>query len=191
MNLYAALLIALSALWIAFEIGLVVRDRIQGRGKAMKDRGTFYINFIAIAAGMTIAGSISGNPAFFFSGGRTIIVFWIGTAVMLMGLGLRIWAIATLGSSFRTTVETHRGQKVISNGPYRLVRHPSYSGLLLTGCGYGIAIQNWLSLIFAIALPLAALLYRIHIEERVMVDSLGTEYTEYQQRTKKLIPWIW
>ena len=191
MNLFAALLITLSALWVAFEIGLIARDRIQGRGKGTRDRGTIFINFVAIAAGMTIAGIINGKSAFFFSHERTIVVFWIGTAVMLLGLGLRIWAIATLGKAFRTTVETHQDQKVVSKGPYKLVRHPSYTGLLLTGCGYGIALQNWLSLVFAVVLPLSALLYRIHIEEKAMVESLGTEYETYQRTTKKLIPWIW
>lgn len=191
MNRFAITLITLSALWVAFEIALVVRDRVQGRGKPAKDRGTLYINFIAIAAGMTIAGTISGNSAFFFSHERTIIVFWTGTVIMLLGIGLRIWAIATLGKSFRTTVETHQNQTVVRRGPYTLVRHPSYTGLLLTGCGYGIALENWLSLIFAVGLPLAALLYRIHVEERAMVESLGAEYQKYQKNTKKLIPWIW
>ena len=140
---------------------------------------------------MTIAGIINGNSAFFFAHGRTIIVFCIGTIIMLLGIALRIWAIITLGKSFRTTVETHQNQKVITNGPYKLIRHPSYTGLLLTGCGYGIALQNWLSLIFSVVLPLVALRYRIHIEERAMVKSLGTEYQTYQRNTKKLIPWIW
>jgi|SRR5271157_4607521 len=191
MSLFAVLLLTLSALWVAFEIGLVIRDRIHGRGKTTKDKGTIYVNFIAIAAGMTLAGIVSGKSAFFFSHERAIAVFWTGTAIMLLGLGLRIWAIITLGKSFRTTVETHQDQRVISRGPYKRVRHPSYTGLLLTGCGYGIALQNWLSLIFAVALPLAALLCRIHIEERAMVESLGTEYERYQRRTKRLIPWIW
>jgi len=110
---------------------------------------------------------------------------------MLLSLLLRIWAIATLGSSFRTTVETHQDQKVVRKGPYRLVRHPSYTGLLLTCLGYGIAVQNWLSVIFAVGLPLIALIYRIHIEEQELVSSIGTEYEGYPKETKKLIPWIW
>jgi protein-S-isoprenylcysteine O-methyltransferase Ste14 len=148
-------------------------------------------NFIAIAVGLTIAGFLSGKSAFFFPWGRSIAVFWVGFAIMLLSLFLRIWAIATLGSSFRTTVETHQNQKVVRQGPYRVIRHPSYTGLLFTCLGYGIAVQNWLSLIFAVGLPLAALLYRIHIEEAEMVSSLGSDYSEYQKETNKLIPWIW
>ena len=110
---------------------------------------------------------------------------------MVLSLSLRIWAIATLGSSFRTTVETHQDQEVVRRGPYRLVRHPSYTGLLLTCLGYGVAVQNWLSLIFAIGLPLVAILYRIHVEEAELVSSLGSDYERYRKETKTLIPWIW
>jgi protein-S-isoprenylcysteine O-methyltransferase Ste14 len=182
---------SLTAVWILFEIGLILRDRAQGKGKSGKDRGTIYYNFIAIAAGTTAAGLISGYSRFFFPGGRTITVFVVGLVIMVLGLALRVWAVWSLGASFRTTVETHANQKVKEDGPYKLVRHPSYSGLLLITCGYGVAVQNWLSLVIAIGLPLLALLYRIHVEEALLVKSIGVEYQKYQKRTKRLIPWIW
>jgi protein-S-isoprenylcysteine O-methyltransferase Ste14 len=118
-------------------------------------------------------------------------VFFIGLAIMLTGMLLRYWAVTTLGAAFRTTIETDNDQKVVSSGPYRLIRHPSYCGWLLICFGYGIAVQNWLSLLVAVLLPLTALLYRIHLEEKALAASLGPEYTEYQKRTKKLLPWVW
>jgi protein-S-isoprenylcysteine O-methyltransferase Ste14 len=72
-----------------------------------------------------------------------------------------------------------------------LVRHPSYSGLILFCIGYGIALQNWLSLAIAVLIPLVSLLYRIQIEEKVLLLTLGIEYENYKSKTKKLIPWIW
>jgi len=57
--------------------------------------------------------------------------------------------------------------------------------------GYGIALQNWLSLAFALIVPLIALLYRIQVEEAVLVSSLGSDYKKYQSETKKIVPWIW
>ena len=191
MGIYAILMILIIIVWIGFEIWLVIRDKIQGKGKMDKDRGTRYYNFISIFAGLTAAGFIDGYSRFYFPGGKTISVFWIGYAVMLAGLALRIWAIAVLGKSFRTTVETHKNQQVVKSGPYRLVRHPSYSGLIMMCLGYGIAVQNWLSLIVAAALPLAAILYRINIEEKILAISLGQDYKDYQKHTKKLIPGIW
>ncbi len=191
MTIHIFILTALTVLWIAFEIALIVRDKFRGKGKTTRDRGTIYINFVTITAGMTIAGFLGHLSQFYFPGGQSAAVFYIGVAVMLLGLALRVWSIITLGASFRTTVEIDRDQQVMNRGPYRLIRHPSYSGLLLICCGYGIAIQNWLSLLIVIVLPLAALLYRIRIEEAVLVSSLGPDYVTYKNRTKKLIPWIW
>jgi protein-S-isoprenylcysteine O-methyltransferase Ste14 len=104
---------------------------------------------------------------------------------------MRIWAVVVLGASFRLTVETHQGQKVVDKGPYRYVRHPAYSGLLLICVGYGLSLQNWLSLAFAVIFPAAALVYRIHIEEQYLISSIGEDYKRYQRRTKRLIPWVW
>jgi len=191
MDLYVLLISILSFVWFSFEIGLMVRDAAQGKGKTTNDKGTRYFNFIALFAGFAIAGPLNGTARFFFPGGRTPTVFFIGIAIMLAGIALRVWAIAVLGNSFRTTIETDTSQKVISSGPYRLIRHPSYSGLLLICCGYGVALQNWLSLLAVILIPLAALLYRIRIEEKVLAVSLGSDYVDYQKRTKKLIPWVW
>jgi protein-S-isoprenylcysteine O-methyltransferase Ste14 len=191
MAIYIIPLVLIPTVWMALEIWLVIRDASHGKGKTTSDKGTRYFNFIAMLAGIGIAALLNGISQFFFPGGRNITVFFIGIALMLAGLGLRFWAVATLGAAFRTTIETHRDQKVVDRGPYRLIRHPAYSGSLLICLGYGIALQNWLSLLAAFLLPLAALLYRIHVEEPALVASLGTEYLEYQKRTKKLLPWIW
>ncbi|MDR3577890.1 MAG: isoprenylcysteine carboxylmethyltransferase family protein [Anaerolineaceae bacterium] len=191
MNIYSRLLIFVSAVWITFEIALIIRDRLQGKGTTAGDQGTRYINFIAIFAGITISSVLEGNSRFWFPGGRTLAVFWLGFGILLVGAALRVWAIVVLGSSFRTTVELSTGQRVVRRGPYRLIRHPSYTGILLMCCGYGIADQNALSLIVAIGLPLLALLYRIHVEEAALAAGIGPEYQEYQRHTKKLIPGIW
>jgi protein-S-isoprenylcysteine O-methyltransferase Ste14 len=191
MTIYIILLVLIPTVWMALEIWLVIRDASHGRGKTSADRGTRSFNFIAILAGIGIAALLNGISRFFFPGGRSITVFIIGIALMLAGMALRFWAVATLGTAFRTTIETHQDQKVVESGPYRLVRHPSYSGSLLICLGYGIALQNWLSLLAAVGLPLIALLYRIKAEEVELSTALGAEYVEYQKRTKKLIPWVW
>jgi protein-S-isoprenylcysteine O-methyltransferase Ste14 len=71
------------------------------------------------------------------------------------------------------------------------IRHPSYSGAILICLGYGIAFQNWLSLIVLMVIPLIAISHRIPYEEAAMVNELGEEYIDYQKKTKKLIPYIW
>jgi protein-S-isoprenylcysteine O-methyltransferase Ste14 len=110
---------------------------------------------------------------------------------MWLGLAIRFWAIAALGRAFRTTVEVDPGQTVVSTGPYRWVRHPSYSGLLLIVTGFGLGAGNWLALAICAALPLPALLWRIHVEEAELTAVLGDRYRAYQAHTKRLIPGLW
>jgi protein-S-isoprenylcysteine O-methyltransferase Ste14 len=190
MTIYIIILVLIPTIWVAVEIGLVIRDKARGKGKTTGDKGTRSFNFIAIGLGILSAAILSGTQKFIFPGGKTPVVFFVGMAIILVGMSLRYWAVATLGGSFRTTIETDPDQKVVSGGPYQLIRHPSYSGWLLVCLGYGIAVQNWLSLMAAVLLPLVALLYRIQVEEKVLVASLGSAYGEYQKKTKRLIPWI-
>ncbi len=191
MNIYSHLVNYLSDGWVVFEIALIIRDLLQGKGKTGKDHGTRYINLIAIFIAINAAGFLDNYSRFWFPGGRTLTVYLIGFAILLCGVFLRVWAVVVLGNSFRTTVEVSNNQQLVQRGPYRFIRHPSYSGLLLICCGFGIADQSWLSLAIAIGLPLIALLYRIRVEEAALVSEIGPEYQEYQQHTKKLIPGIW
>jgi protein-S-isoprenylcysteine O-methyltransferase Ste14 len=191
MTAYIVILIVIPTIWVAFEVGLVIRDKVHGKGKTANDKGTRYLNFIAITVGIVLAAILNGVQRFVFPGGKTPAIFFAGITIMLLGMALRYWAVITLGVFFRTTIETEQDQRVINNGPYRLIRHPSYCGWLLVCFGYGIAVQNWLSLLVVVFLPLAALLHRIHVEEKKLVSSLGSSYVEYQEKTKRLIPWIW
>jgi hypothetical protein len=96
MNLYSLLfMMILLVFWIAFEIWLVFRDRFKGKGKTGKDNGTRYFNFIALTVGLTVASIIRTNPIFFFPGGRSYSGYWIGIGIMLVGFGIRLWAITT------------------------------------------------------------------------------------------------
>jgi protein-S-isoprenylcysteine O-methyltransferase Ste14 len=114
-----------------------------------------------------------------------------GLIVMWLGLAIRVWAVVALGRAFRTTVEVDPGQAVVSTGPYRWVRHPSYSGLLLIVMGAGLAAANWLALAVCALVPLPALLWRIQVEEAELTAVLGDRYRDYQARTKRLIPRLW
>lgn len=191
MSLNILVLIIVSVVWIAIEIYLVLRDNGRGKGKTAIDQGTRNYNFISLAVAISLAASISWITTFQFHSGRTSIVSWIGIVILCLGLLLRYWSITVLGKYFRTTIELEKGQKVIKQGPYKYIRHPSYSGIILFCIGYGLAVQNWLSLIVAVSHPTISLLYRIKIEEAALVKGIGTEYEAYQIKTKKLIPGIW
>ncbi|MFZ1082868.1 MAG: isoprenylcysteine carboxylmethyltransferase family protein [Candidatus Kryptoniota bacterium] len=191
MGIHSLLIWGISAIWIGLEIWLVVRDKLAGKGKTQHDKGTRNYNFISIAASMTAAGFLNGISIFGFMGRRIEILFWVGFGIMIMGLAFRVWSIIVLGKYFRTTVELDERRTVVRAGPYRWIRHPSYSGLLLVCLGYGIALQSWLSLLVVLTLPSIALLHRIRVEERLLVRGIGNDYIEYQRQTKRLIPGIW
>ena len=119
------------------------------------------------------------------------VFFWLGIVLMYVGIILRLSAIIVLGRSFTTSVAVAAEQTVIEAGPYRLIRHPSYTGILITLLGLGLSLtNNWLSLLVIMGCALLGFSYRIRVEEQVLKAHLGQRYQEYIQRTKRLIPFV-
>ncbi len=191
MNIEILVLIIASAIWIFAELYLVSRDNTRGKGRTTIDHRTRYYNFVSLIIAISCAAIISWIPLFQFNRRGTSIIFWIGILIICFGLFLRYWSIHLLGKYFSTTIELEDSQKIIQKGPYKWIRHPSYSGIILFCIGYGLAVQNWLSLLIAISLPTIALLHRIKIEEETLAKGLGDDYKVYQKKTKKLIPGVW
>ena len=116
-------------------------------------------------------------------------MFVLGLFVAIGGVALRQAAVAALGRFFTTRVTTRADQTVVDTGPYRYVRHPSYSGMLVTVLGVLLCSTNWVSLAcFALAIPGTA--YRIRVEERALAGALGEPYRAYMSRTKRLVPFV-
>ena len=174
--------------WAVLELGLRVRERLQGRGSAARDRATRALIAITLGAAIALAAMTESRATAPRIAGPYVAA---GLIVMWLGLAIRVWAIAALGRTFRTTVEVDPGQPVVSTGPYRWVRHPSYSGLLLIVIGFGLGAGSWLALAVCAVLPLPALLRRIHVEEAELAGVLGDRYRAYQAQTKRLIPGVW
>jgi protein-S-isoprenylcysteine O-methyltransferase Ste14 len=116
--------------------------------------------------------------------------FWIGIAAMAGGSLLRQHCFRMLGASFSTAVVVVPEQKIIERGAYRWVRHPSYTGGLLMYAGMGLALGNWISVAVLQVLVLAGYLYRITVEERALLETVGQPYREYMSRTKRFIPGV-
>ena len=114
-----------------------------------------------------------------------------GAVVIWVGLALRVWAVLTLGRSFSTFIQVDADQAVVTRGPYRWVRHPSYTGLLLIALGFGLGVRNWLSLAICAVIPLVGLLPRIAVEETELARVLGDQYRSYQKATRRLVPGLW
>jgi len=112
-------------------------------------------------------------------------------AVMLIGLGLRVWAAVTLGGYYTRTLTTTKDHRLVTTGPYSRIRHPAYLGVILLWSGFGVLSS---SLVLALLFPVmfvAVYLYRISVEERMLVEVLGAAYVQYQLRTRKLIPFVY
>jgi protein-S-isoprenylcysteine O-methyltransferase Ste14 len=113
------------AVWALVEVGVRVGERVQGKGRADRDRGTRVLIAIALGAAIVAAlGARSVAPEL----RMPVALRMAGVAVMWLGLALRVWAIAALGGGFRTTVEVEPGQAVVSSGPYAWLRHPPTPG---------------------------------------------------------------
>jgi protein-S-isoprenylcysteine O-methyltransferase Ste14 len=121
--------------------------------------------------------------------GRVYIA--VGVALMWLGIGLRQWSVRTLGRFFTFELTVRTGQRVVEAGPYRVLRHPSYAGLLLTSLGAGIALGNWATLAL-LTIPYGfAMARRIGVEEAMLRQGLGEDYERYASGRKRLIPGVW
>lgn len=181
------------ASWLVLELVLDVRDRGMAKGgDSDADAGTRSRTFGAIAAGVVGAGvvALAWAPAGTIAS-RADIATAVGATLLAAGVVLRTWAVASLGRFFRLSVTLHQGQRVVTAGPYRLIRHPSYTGLLLVAVGLGLGLNHWLSLAAAVVPSFVALLVRIRVEEAALATALGVEYSSYAARTKRLVPGIW
>lgn len=176
------------AVWALVEVGVRVRETVQGKGRSSRDRGTRVLIAMTLGAAIVAALVARSVAAELRMPGPLRMA---GVAVMWVGLALRVWAIAALGGDFRTSVEVEPGQAVVSSGPYRWIRHPSYAGLLLLVAGFGAALGNWLSLAFCVVVPLPAIVWRIHVEEAELDRVLGQPYRAYRSDRAQVIPRIW
>ena len=177
---------ACAAGWALFELVLAVRTR----GSGGRDR-SFVPLTLSVLAGLAlgvIAARRAGELALPGPGWWPLAV---GLAVFALGLALRAWAVHELGRFFKFTVVVQADHRVVDTGPYRLIRHPSYTGLLMAELGLGIALGTWLSIPACLLPPLIGFGVRIRSEERVLARELGDPYRAYMARTDRLIPGVW
>jgi protein-S-isoprenylcysteine O-methyltransferase Ste14 len=174
--------------WVLSELSLGRSKRLPA-GAAAQDRGSRWILVASVWVSVTLGIGIAWTTATAApTAGRGAFVL-VGIVLMIAGMALRWYAIRTLGRSFTLTVATQSGQRVMDHGPYRVVRHPSYTGSLITILGIVIACADPLSLL-ALVPALIGFAYRIRVEEAVLSENLGDAYRSYMRRTRRLIPFL-
>jgi protein-S-isoprenylcysteine O-methyltransferase Ste14 len=123
--------------------------------------------------------------------GGVRLLFPLGTVIVWLGLLLRWWSFVSLGKYFTVTVQTSQDQPVVERGPYRVLRHPSYTGLLLVFSGGGLIADNWVSAAGAGSVLLVALIHRLRIEERALDEAVGGRYRQFAANRARLVPFVW
>lgn len=158
---------------------------------ARADRGSLVVVILSVGVGLAGAVLLAVHlPSAAIRTGRWPL-FVAGLTLMCAGIALRQWAVATLGRFFTVDVRVHPDHVVVERGPYRWVRHPSYTGLIVTLVGFGLALGNWASLAVVTVIPTAGLVVRIHFEERALLDGLGEPYRRFAAGRARLIPGLW
>jgi protein-S-isoprenylcysteine O-methyltransferase Ste14 len=182
-------IILLSFLFLVSEIMLVFLKRSRKKNvKKKNDRGSMLILWIFITISLT-AGFFLAKYETWHS--ANYILAFLGIILFISGSVMRWLSIIQLKKSFTVNVSINRDHKLKTDGLYRIVRHPSYCGLLLMMTGLSFGMNNLFSIILVIIPVSAALHYRISVEENILLEEFDNEYRDYMKKTKKLIPFIY
>ncbi len=176
--------------WVASEVFIAIATRTRSSGGKVRDRGSLVILWVTITLAIFAGERIRARTAPNIFGGAS----WLLEAAVLLliaGLAIRTTAILSLGKAFSPNVAIRNNQTIYRGGLYRWLRHPAYTGSLLSFLALGIEARNWIAFAVILAPIAAAFLYRIHVEEAALNEAFGAEYADYSQETKRLIPGIY
>lgn len=171
------------------EATLLLSKRAKGEQDIVADNKSLRLlwRMVGIGIGLTfLSNTLFPHPVFV----RPLFEY-IALLLVIGGIALRWSSIIYLGREFTVNVAIIEGHRLVTSGPYKLIRHPSYTGLILIFIGLGIHSNHAVGLL-ALSVPIFwAVINRIKIEERAMEDFFGSEYAEYRKTTKKLVPGVY
>src|SRR5207249_1304025 len=179
----------LGLIYLISELLLTVTRRSRSRTGTKQDRSTlrvvWLVIMVSVAAGIYVAkqwtaATLPHQRSFEF----------VGVVLFVAGLFLRWWAIITLGRFFTVDVTIEKDHELVERGPFRMVRHPSYTGVLLAFVGFALSLGNWAALLVILMPIFVAFVRRMNVEEEALSQALGRHYAEYMARTKRLVPGV-
>jgi protein-S-isoprenylcysteine O-methyltransferase Ste14 len=173
-------------LWAASELfnTFWFRHSLHTPGTRRKDRGSYWIILLIVWGSVSIS---------FMARMLDLGVFhndlqYLGLVLVALGVAFREWAVMSLGRFFTVTVTITTDQRLVRHGPYRWLRHPSYSGSILSLVGFSLSLGTWVGGLLVLFLSLGGYLYRVRIEERTLLEVFGDEYRDYMQHTWRFFP---
>lgn len=179
----------LAALWIA---GMFFIFATSGNSSEKDDHFSSYVLFATVSAffpTIQYATRQGENGTGAFSVGSPYVSY-AGFLLIAIACVVHALGIFTLKKQWSTTVVVREDHQLIETGLYKFIRHPIYAAILLELLGFGLALSNWLAILFLIVPNLAGFAYRIHVEEKVLRKHFGQAYVLYEQHTKRLMPWV-
>lgn len=182
--------------WAIYVWALIPEWKIMQSGRAgadradSKDSGSIKVMVRVMLAVLLIAFPLAFVDVWAFPKNQQVPLFVAGVAMMVLSSVLRRYCWRSLGEYFTGDVRATPDQPVISSGPYRLVRHPSYTAGMMMFIGIGLALGSWLSLMLLTVATIATYSYRVAIEERVLLDTIGEPYGSYMKGRKRFIPYV-
>ncbi|MEY2511781.1 MAG: hypothetical protein QOE26_2544 [Verrucomicrobiota bacterium] len=180
----------LGLIYLISELLLTVTRRSRSETGTKQDRSTlrviWIVIMISIGAGVFIAGNWRAGA---LPNGRAFEV--AGLVLFAAGLIFRWWAIVTLGRFFTVDVTIEKDHELVERGPFRLVRHPSYTGVLLAFVGFALTLRNWGAILVVLVPIFVAFVRRMNVEEEALRGALGERYAQYTRRTKRLVPGVY
>jgi len=189
MNIKIITIIVIVYLYGLFEYYMNYQQKKKLKIVSVRDKGSLWLIVISITVGYLLSFSIASTKI-----GRIYywnLLFAIGLFIIMIGLIIRVISIRQLKQYFTYSVSKVESHLLIEKGFYKFIRHPGYLGQLLIFTGIAISLSNWLAVILMLLSTLVGYVNRIRVEEKFMIEQMGDIYSNYQKRTKKLIPKIY
>jgi protein-S-isoprenylcysteine O-methyltransferase Ste14 len=185
-----SLSLQLGLVYLISEVLLTVTRRSRSETGKKQDRSTLGVIWLVISVSVVAGINVAKLwPAAALPGGRLLAL--AGVVLFAAGLFLRWWAIITLGRFFTVDVTIEKDHELVERGPFRVVRHPSYTGVLLAFVGFALTLHNWAALLVMLLPIFAAFIRRMNVEEEALSRALGPRYSDYMRRTKRLVPFVY
>lgn len=176
-------------IWFLSETLLNRLLRSKSTDKQNADKNSLLIIWVTVVAAIILAVYISMK--YYFPIYSDTNIRYIGLGIILLGIILRISAVISLGKFFTVDVTIREDHKLKKDGLYKYLRHPSYFASLISFIGFGLSINSWPGLILIVIAVMTVFVFRIKIEEKILIGQFGAEYIDYKKSTKGIIPFVY